>query len=262
MLNEPNAPPNAFEIAMGMSVEEFEKNVRAYRKKNRYSYKIITLSKSVKIPTVQSRKLSKAELKYHYGEALRIMIRTNDGRKLARDYFNEAEEDLGATVQILTSKALLELTENDLEKASILAKKALRIAPDSRHVQRTMGIVELQNAKRLGNEHGSVKSARKHLISAMKAYPDDVTAHYYYAQSFADGYEKPSKQALSSANSALNYYRSLNFMHSNLEMAKILEKGGKDELSLPAYKRIETWARISFLRKYAKQKREAIEAKN
>lgn len=262
MLNEPNAPSDAFEIAMGVSIAEFEKEVRAYHKKNRYHYRTITLRDDVEIPTVTTKRISKAELKYHYGDAMRSMIRSEDGRKLAHEFFDEAEEELGRTASLLRSKALLAWTENDLETARTLAEEALIIEPQSRHTQRIMGIIELESYTRLGSQYGSLNAARKHLLTAMKAYPDDAMAHYYYALSFADISDKPSRQAIGSAQSALGYYRDLNFMQSNLAMAKILEQGGKAEQSIPVYKRIEAWARNPAFRRFAKRRLETLETEN
>jgi len=259
LLNEPDAPPNAFEIAMGVSVADFEKEVRAYHKKNSYSYQSVTLKENVKIPPVQTQKISKAELKFHYGNAMRLMIRNEDGRTLAHEFFDEAEEELGRTAQLVTARAQLAFAEDDLETAMTLAKEALVAAPNSRHTQRVMGIIELESFQRLGSQYGSLKSARKHLIAAMKADPDDATAHYYYAQSFERNQDKPSAQAMASAESALDYYRSLDFMQTNLTMAKILEKGGRKDLSKPVYKRILTWARSPTARRYAQQKLDSME---
>ncbi len=262
LLNEPNAPDDAFEIAMDVSIPDFEKEVRAYHKKNRYGYSIVTLNENVEIPSVQTQKISKAELRFRYGEAMRRMIRTKEGRDLAREFFDEAEEDLGRTAEISTSRALIALAENDLESAKSLAEDAFATAPDSRHVKRVLGIIELESYQKLGSQYGSINSARKYLISAMKAYPDDVTAHYYYAKSFEGNNGKPTKQAMSSAKSALGYYRSLDFMGSNLAMAKILENGGEETQSIPVYKRILTWARNPSFRRFAKHKLDRIEPKD
>lgn len=259
LLNKPDAPENAFEQSLGVSITDFEAELKAYHKKNRYNYMSAKLGTNIVIPKVKVRKISKAELKYHHGEALRRMIKTKDGFALAQDYYDEAEEDLGETAQILSSRALLALEDGKIEDAIIFARSALKKDPDSRHIQRTMGIIELEAYQRLGNQSGSIDSARDNLMKAMRAFPDDSTAHYYYAQSYAGGYDKPSKQAVASARSALGYYRSLEFFQTNVNLAQILERGGRGDLTIPVYKRVLVWAENPPIRAFAKQRLQSLD---
>lgn len=251
VINTPDAPDNAFETAMGISLEDFEKELKAYHKANRYGYAKAILDDGIDIPKATAEKMTKAELKYRYGEAMRQMINTKKGRALAKIYFDEAEEKLGKTAQILSSRAMLAYQNNKLEEALTFAKSAYEKDPNSRHVQRILGMIELDNYLKLGAQSGSLDKARKHLMFALRAYPDDATAHYYFALSFSNGYDTPSKQAVASAQSALEYYKDLNFLHTNLELARILAKGGKKQLALPVYERVLVWAQDHSLRSFA-----------
>lgn len=257
-INQADAPVDAFEQAMGVSLEEFDAEVKRYFKKNTFTYVKTKIAANVSIPTASSRDLTKPELKYHQGEALRTLFKSEEGQALAKEYIAEAESAMGATAEILMSKAVWALENNDIENAKTLIAKAYELDPSSRHINRNFGIIEMETYRRLGANKGSLKSARKYLKFAMKAYPDDATAHYSYANSYSFGSETPNKQAMASAKSALSYFRSLDFLDTNMNMAEILVRGGEPESAVPVYEKVLLWGKKPSQRRYAEEKLKRI----
>lgn len=249
---------NAFETAFGMSPEEFESIIRKYYKANKYPYKKVQLDKTVTISDVHVREISKAVIKAQQGDALRMLSGSEKGRATSRSYLEDAHEKLGVTESIIVSRALLALQESDYEAATDLAKQAVKLYPDSRHANRVLGIVSLLAYKNLGAEHGSVETARIHLMKAMRAYPDDVTAHYYYAHSFNINNQTPTKQALASADGATNYFRHIRFLKNNLDMAQVYVRAGQADKAAPVLRRVMAWAPVPSARQFAKNELERL----
>ncbi len=257
LINRPDAPANAFEITMGVTHDEFAKLIKAYYDKKRVSYVRAKVDDDFRTPKVTVQKISKAKLKYHYGEAVRHVFDSEESRELAKAFLDEAEEDLGQTADILTSRGLLALDSGDYKLAIKLAEKVLERMPESGPARRTLGMAQIQAYKALGTQEASVEAARKNLFKAMKANPDDVTAHYFYARSFSTS--TPSKQAIASARGVLDYFRSLNFLVSNLEMAEILLTAGAYEEAKLVFEKALVWSQDSGLRRYARERLDVIE---
>ncbi len=253
-LNKGALSDRSFQDSMGITTEEFDEAIKAYYKKNKYPYVTAKLKDGIVVPPARVREISKAEFSYHQGEAVRIMFNSDRSRKLANEFLAEAEGVLGETTEILWSKAMVAFEKDDLTSARSYIDKAYAAEPDNRHVKRVKGILEVEAYQRLGSTKGSLKEGRKLLKSAMRAYPDDVPAHYYYAKSYTIGGTTPSKQAIASALSALDYYRALEFMEQNHDMAIVLEKGGNPAAARPVYERISIWGPSSGIRSMARRK--------
>ena len=258
MINDGKLSGTSFQDVMGITTEEFDKEIKAYYKQNKYRYVSAKIKDGITVPKAQVREISKAEFKYHQGEAIRIMFDSEKSQNLAMEFFDEAAASLGETAEILWSRAQIAFERDDLTEAQALINKAYELDPNSRHIKRVKGILELEAVQRLGSSAGSKSDARKLLKSAMRAYPDDVTAHYYYAKSFLNGNEKPSKQAIGSARSALHYYRALEFLKSNLDMALVLDAAGQGEEALQVFERVAVWGPNLSVRSMAKNKMDQL----
>lgn len=253
-LNDGALTDTSFQDAMGMSTEAFDKAIKDYYKKNKYQYVTAKLKEGMKVPTAKVREISKAEFNYHQGEAVRIMFDSERSQEIAGEFFDEAAQGFGQKAKLLWSRAQLAFEQEKLVEARKFIGEALALDPDNRHIKRVKGILEIEAYQRLGAAEGSMSEARKLLKSAMRAYPDDVTAHYYYAKSFLQNNDKPTKQAMASARSAIHYYREVSFLKNNLDMAQVLERGGDAQAALPVYERIAIWGPTPSVRAMAKQK--------
>jgi len=167
---------------------------------------------------------------------------------------------LGETPAINAARADLRSWENDYESAQALYSKALAQAPKDEMVNLITGTVliyKYENGENVGANN--IKLARKHLMRAMRANPDNIGAHYLYAKSFHLTGDTPSAQALASAETALDYYRSINFVDSNLMLASLLIKGGKDELAHPVIDKAIIWGHTASIRSGARRMRKHLQ---
>lgn len=95
--------------------------------------------------------------------------------------------------------------------------------------------------------------ARKYLKRAIKAHPNNISAHYYYAASYPATMDKISKQALYSAAEASLYFRDLQFTESNMPLADILIRENKSARAVPMLERARVWSTNAGVRSYATQ---------
>ena len=72
---------------------------------------------------------------------------------------------------------------------------------------------------------------------------DDINAHFTYAMSFQLIGDTPDKQAVASAKTSLSYYKSIEFVESNLTMASLLISAGQYDWANPTIDKALIWAR-------------------
>ena len=254
LLNQDNTPENAFETAFGITPAEFGKALKTYYKRNRYLSVTIKLPETRPAIDITVREMNKAELSYHMAEAIRHFEAHESGFEKASEYYEKASQDTALETRINISKAQFLGILGKFDQAVPLIETALASASDDTDINRVVGMLWLQQNKKAETPNPEIIfKARKSLFRAMQLNPDNVPAHFYYATSFMDSPGKPSKQAVASAQTSLDYYRSLNFAESNLSMAHVLIKAGKEDDAVPALQKAAAWSRSSNIRNYARR---------
>ncbi len=253
LINSESNTENAFEKSFGLTPDDFQKELKAYYKRNKYPGLRITLGENYSPKTVTTRMLSKGEAQYHLGEAVRRYRRTEEGLDLAESYYQEAIEKNGPIAEITASRALLELQRENTTKANELAEEALSLSPDQSRILQMVGHVKLHSYKDTGSQESKeqIRNARDKLKKAMRKNPDNIQAHYDYVTSYIIRNDTPSKQALSSAEECAFYYRGRNFVDSNLPVAKILIEAEKFDLSRRILKQTRVWSESPYNRDWA-----------
>ncbi len=259
LINSGTPAQEAFVQGFGRTPEEFHEILRGYERKNRYKTVTIKPKSGITKKPLQVRLLSKGEAAFHKGEAMRFF--SGKGVKTAQveKQYDKAAALLGTTPAILAARADLRSWEKDFEQAQTLINTALAQSPDDENINLIAGIILVYKYKK-GENIGpdDIKMARKHFKRAMIANADNVSAHYHYAKTFAMTGDKPNKQAIASAQSALRYYRSLSFVESNLMLASLLIKGGKDDQARPIIDKAIIWGRSQSARSSARRMRKHL----
>ena len=252
-LNARQSPLKAFEKAFGMKPAEFEALLRAYRKRNRFlkaTFKNPTKSKDIKLAV---REMGKGELYMHKAEAIRAYQGTKERYKKALEYYDRAAKELGNSPRIQAGRAAIAAKTKDYDKALGLVTAALKQTPDDEYLNRVAGMVlMMKNDTDKKPDMAEIKRARKHLKKAMMANPDNAAAHYYYVQTFIIAHDPPTRQAIASAVFGLDYYRSINFVDTNVDFAEILINTGRKQLARKTLERAIAWSNNSDVQYYAR----------
>jgi len=259
LLNSGKPQNEAFEKGFGRTPAEFHSQLKGYYRANKY--KTVTIKPNVSLTEIplEVKVLSKGEAAFHKAEAMRFFSGANVKTAEIEAQYNKAEGLLGETPAIIAARADLRSWEDDYEGAQILYTKALTQAPKDEMVNLvTATVLIYKYEKGENNKANDIKQARKHLMQALRANPDNVGAHYLYAKSFQLTGDMPSGQALASAETALDYYRSINFVDSNLMLASLLIKGGKDELARPVIDKAIIWGHSPRARSSARRMRKSL----
>ena len=263
LLNKNGAKDKPFETAFGYSPKEFEKKLKAYYKKNRFSVITITLKDKAKQVGLTVKPLSKDEFEFHKAEAMRFIATKQVSTDQIMEQYQKAEKKLGETADILAAKADLYIRNKDFEKAQTAIKQALEKDPNSAHIQRMAGLVLMKK-----NEYSDVKNeaelkqAQKYFKQALLQNNNDAPAHFYYAKTEFLRSKQPSKQAIASAKTAISYYRAINFTDSNLVLAFILAKAGDYKTALPIANKALIWSRQPQARMSARSLKSLIQRTN
>jgi len=134
-----------------------------------------------------------------------------------------------------------------------LIETALKSNPDNSDINRAAGMLWLsRNDRAAVYDEAKVQEARKVLIRAMQLNPNNIPAHYYYAKSFIQSSGRPSKQAVASAHTSLDYYRSSSFVDRNAGLAHVLIRADELEYALPTLQKAVSWSRSSNVRSYSR----------
>lgn len=228
-LNTQNRPKDLFETVFGRTPQEFHQQLKAYYKQNNYAVATITPKKLISERSFRVRKISRGEALFHKAEAMRYFRGDGKTSQEIIDMYLRAAKELGKTPAILSAIAELKTWQDDFAAAQIYIDRALAASPEDPRTHHLAGMILVYK-----NEDQStpanlqeLQRARKHLKKAMSSNPDNMSAHFYYAKSYYLSNKKPSAQALASAELALGYYRSRNFVNSNLVLASVLMQGGR-----------------------------------
>lgn len=259
-MNQNRGTPDVFKQTFDRTPEEFEQLLKAYYKRNKFTTLTITPKTKIKDYTFQTKELDKGEAEFHKAEAMRFFssqfVKTAEIGK----QYDKAADYLGETPAILAARAELATWESEYEQAQTYIDKARALAPKDVNVLRMAGLVLFyKNEKADSVSDKELDQAQKFLMQALLHNHDDIAAHYYYASISALKYGIPSAQALASAETALDYYRSINFIDSNLNMAQVLVRGRKYGPALAPIDKAIVWSRNGGARMQARSMKRSIE---
>jgi len=262
-LNAKRGTGDAFEQAFGRTPEQFDVILKTYFKANKYSTRTIRPKVKIKDHTFHVRELSKAEAEFHKAEAMRFFSSHNVKTEQVVKQYDKAAGMLGETPAILAARADLATWGNEYEKAQGYINKALIHAPEDASILRTAGMALLyKNDAADSPNRDELDKARDLFKRAMIKNPNDIAAHYYYVKTYAIIRKEPSKQAIASALTALDYYRAINFVDSNLTLAGALLDGENYKQAAPAIDKALVWSRNGGARMQARTMKRYIESRN
>ena len=257
---EQNLP--AFKAAMGVSPEEFEAELKAYFKKNKYNVtRFTTTDQDIAAPTL--RELTPQEAEFAKLSAMRSFTFTPERRDVVIKAYEDYETKYGQSAESLAAKAdLMAYNANTKEayiKARDMIEDALDLDAENIEANNIAAMILVhQNGRDLGGTEADMKQARKYAVKALGHDSQIPLANYSYALSFKGDYDPPDN-ALNAAGYALDYYRDIGFMGSNLGLANILLNGEKFDEALPPIRRVITWSKDPNMRIAAQAMRKYIE---
>ncbi len=260
---ERNLP--AFEAAMGVSPEEFEVELKAYYKRNKYN---VTRFKTTDqdIPAPKTRELTAQESDMAKLSAMRSFVFTHERRDTVIKAYEAYEAEYGVSAESLAAKADLMAynarTKEAYDNARGMVEKALKLDPENIEANKIAAMILVhQHGGGFGGTEADMKKARKYAAKALRHDSQIPLANYSYALSFKGRYDPP-ENALNAAGYALDYYRDKGFMGSNLSLAAILLTGEKYDEALPPIRRAITWSKDPAMRMAAQSMRKYIEAES
>lgn len=244
LLNSENRPKDLFNVAFGRSAEEFHKTMKAYYKKNKFNVMTIQPSFDIGSNPIKIRILDKTEAIFHRAEAMRFFEGQNVKPANITTEYVKFETKNGETARSIAAKAHLASREKEYEKAMSLMNNALALDNGNGDINRLAGIILIDKNKDADvPSTPEIKQARAHLKKALIANADDINAHFHYAISFQVLQDNPDKQAVASAKSSLFYYRSIEFVESNLSMAAVLLAADEKEEAKSTIDKAIVWGR-------------------
>lgn len=260
LLNGPDTPENAFEVAFEMTPADFGKKVKKYFKKNDYRTLVTTFADGIELAEVKTRPISEGEAAYKRGD----MISWFRGDPAANDQIEtslkRALQTGGPRQDIYRAQAMLEARRGNYDEAKTLIAKSLKIDKNHSKALQSAGMIHMAEYQDedAATEEASVKKARDYFFDAMVANPDNLAAHFHYASTFAELDDKPDQQAVSSAIESALYYRSGQRIEDSLKLAKVLARGGETDAAKYLYTKAATWIEDEDKRKEAEDALEKL----
>lgn len=253
-INQENAPENIFETSFGISPNDFGELLKDYYKKGKYNSLAIKLAKTDYDFDIKTRRLSKGEVEFHHGEAARRFLGERHGSQISEKYYQRAIEASYAPAQINASRALIAIENKDEDSAIKHITAALAQRQNDSRILQIAGHVHLGQYKNIDTASNTtqIKKARAYLKQALRANPHNMEAHYDYVSTYAAANDSASGQAIYSAEECSYYYKSSNFIDSNLLLAEVLLKNGEFEKAQPILKKAAIWSSSDKIRSQAK----------
>ena len=261
-LNKGERSLPAFKAATGLTPEEFEAELKAYFKKNRYSVTRFTTTDR-DIPTPIVTKLTKQQVELVKLNAMKKFAFTDARRSEVLKAFDAYEAKYGVSAETLTGRADLlaynASTKEDYMSARAIIDKALELDPENADANAVAAMIIVhQKGRNLGATSSDMKQARNYAKKALAQDSQMPLANYVYALSF-NGEGRPPKSALNAANYALDYYRDKGFMGSNLGLASVLMNGEQYSDAIKPINRAISWGKDPAMRMAAQSMRKYIE---
>jgi len=256
---ERNLP--AFKAATGVTPEEFEAELKAYFKKNKFTVtRFKTTDRDIIAPV--TRRLTDREAELAKLRAMRSFVFTAEHKNAVIKAFLAFESKYGESATSLTARADLTAyntdKKEDYEAARTLIEKALTLEPENIEANNIAAVtLAHQYVRNLGGTEADVKTIRKYAAKVLRHDSQIPLANYSYALSFKSDYSPP-ENALNAAGYAMDYYHDKGFMGSNLGLASILINGEKYDEALPPINRAIIWSKDPAMRMSAQSMRKYI----
>jgi len=243
-LNSENRPADIFEKAYGVTPSEFHETLKRYYKKNRFSVFTIKPTFDLNTSPFETTALAKNEMEFHRAEAMRFFSGPGVSADDILKQYSKAEDKLGSNAQMLAGKAELFARKEDWAQAISYIDQALALDAENGKINKLAGFIYVHK-NRLADvpRKEEIEKARKYLKKALIADGDDLHAHFTYALSFQVLRDVPNGQAVASAKTTLTYYRSLEFVESNLSMAAVLLAADELDFAKPPIDKALVWAK-------------------
>jgi len=254
-VNQADAPDNVFETSFGISPDDFGELLKDYFKKNKYKAIAIKLADSDRNYDIKTRRLTKGEANFHRAEAIRQFARNKEGRDSSEKYYQRAIDAGHPPAQIKASRALNDIASKDEDGAIKNITDALAQQPDDSRILQIAGHVYLgqYRNKKTPSDITQIEISRRYLKQSLRANSHNMQAHHDYVSTYAVANDTASKQALYSAEECAYYYKSTNFIDSNLELAEVLLKNDKFEAAKPMLEKAHVWSLSPITRAAAKR---------
>jgi tetratricopeptide (TPR) repeat protein len=255
-------PKAYFTKVFGMTPAAFGEELRRYFKRNSYPGRQVTLPDSVSEMTITTRKISDGESKFHKAEAIRqFRSHSKEGRALAEEYYDEAESEGGPIARIEASRALIAIQAGGMDDAQAHIDKARSLDPEGARTLHIAGKVAYARYIDYDTPSTSqdMEDARDMFVSAMRAEPTNMQAHYDYVATYAETGDTPSKQAVYSAKECTYHYRSADLLGESMTLASVLSRAGEVDFARHHFQRAALWAPTVRSRRQAREMLERLE---
>ena len=261
-LNKGERSLPAFKAALGLTPEEFEGELKAYYKKNKFNVTQFTTTDR-DIPALTTRILTKSEAELARLTAMRNFVFTPERKDTVIKAYQDYETEFGESAETLAAKAdlmtLYSREKKDYETARGLIEKSLTLDPTHIEANNIAALVLVhQYGRGFGGVAEDMKKVRKYAAKVLRHDSQIPLANYSYALSFKDSYSPP-ENALNAAGYALDYYRDKNFMGTNLALATILANGRQYSEALRPINRAIVWGNDPAMKMAARSMRKYIE---
>lgn len=254
-------PKAFFTETFNMTPDEFGDLLRTYFRNNSYPGQRLTDFDVSAETNFSVRRLSKGEEAFHLGEATRqFRGHEDEGQAAARDYYDEAEDEGGPIAQIQASRALIEIAAGNTEDARTLIERALALDPsDSRilHVAAKVAMAEYLDAD-IPSETEDMDVIRDLFMTAIRANPDNIEAHFDYVMTYARTGDTPSEQAVQSAIECTHQYRAAGFFGDNMNLANVLLKANEYNYARYHIQKASLWSPTIRARRLAREMLERL----
>lgn len=255
-------PKAYFTDVFGMTPTAFGQEMRRYFKRNSYTGRQVTLPDSVDEMTITTRKIGDGESEFHKAEAIRqFRAHSKEGRALAEEHYDKAEEEGGPVANIEASRALIAIKTGDIDDAQAHIDKARRLDPEGTrtlHIAGKVAYARYIDSDTLSTSQ-DMDDARDMFLAAMRAEPTNMQAHFDYVKTYAETGDTPSKQAVYSAKECTYHYRSADLLGEGMMLASVLHRAGEVDFARHHFQRAALWGPTIRSRRQAREMLERLE---
>ena len=231
-----------FSGVFGFNYAMFEKSLRAYLAAADFTAQSFVSPKGPADFAMTITPLTTEALLFRQAEAARKMIDGDqDGEPLLALY-TSIENGIGQ-MELAQARARAYSDQRDFVKAAEFVDAALSAAPDDSEAKRTAGVILMSKsiAGTVPNPD-DIKAARGYLRAAIKAAPDNVEAHYYYALSYVMTGDDAPASVLTSVYKSEAYLRGAGFATQRMFLAPILMQHKKYKEARPLIEEVLKWS--------------------
>lgn len=251
-----------FQQAFGMTYQQFGQHMREYLLKNDFKTRALTPVSPRTRRHLRAKRLSDAERALIVAEFTQSIDAPDmDEVKVDRLYSLAATTTSRAKVHM--GRANLAESRGDSRAANAFMSGALRMAAGDPDISTQASVIVLKrNMGQSAMNTSEVLAARRRLKRAIELNSKNITAHYYYALSYAMLEDQPSSQALHSARKAVNYFRSSEFTEQNFYLTPIFLYYGDTEQAKKTIDQALVWSQSGAVKRDAWRLRSLLQRRS